>query len=415
MRKFIALLLSVMMLALPVASFAEEETVQSISVSVSDLVVTLGDMKLDFTGMTEAQNFATDGIRQMLGFSVTAGEKTALEMDALVEGTVLTMALFNAEDQPVNPALTLDAAPYIEKIQQQIEQMIQQQENREPDAAEMQAAGAMQELMATLQEIADGAETGEPYETDVIFPDGSTVAMTLADITLPEESVGKFIQQALTFAGQEMTEVPELEVVLTIGQNEEGSHMFYQGALTSEGQTLKGMVFGAVGETLSYDEVVMFGENTLSTGNVTLAAGEAGFEMSMKAQVAQYSMNAQANVQPSETGAAGQIAVSAAAATAEGETQPLAQVSCSFDVKQEEVPASQFAAAADAMKSLPAVNAEVLQNTESEEAQKVLGAWMAAGMEGLQVLQEVPAVQTIMSFVSMLTQAAQSSGAEIAQ
>jgi len=408
MKKLLAILLSLMMMALPVASFAEAEAPaanMSTSLTLSDLVVNVGGMDLDFTGMTVTANFASDGARNLFGASVTAGEKPALELTALLEGTVLTAVLFNAADEPVQPAMTVDAAPILEQIQQQMTAS-----GSDANSADIEA------VLNAVQETLASAETSEPYATDVNYPDGTTVPMTLTDVTIGEEAIAKLVEKIKPLVNAEDAEIPALTLTLTSGASEDGAHTFQEAVLSNEGDAVDLMLFGTTGETMNYDLVVNAGENTVAQGNLTVAMGEAGLQITLALAAGNGAFNLQANVLPAETGVSGDLALEAFQATEEGDTASIGKLSCKFAVAQEPFTAETFDAAASVIKMLPTISAEEFAQGElSEAAQQAMTAWMTAGMEALQVLQDVPAVQMVMSFVTMMTQAAETSGVEAAE
>ena len=392
MKKLLALLLCGIMLAVPMASLAETEDtdLSAFSFAVSDLVVNYNGMELDFTGLTSSNTYVDGGDGSvLLNNTMSVGEQTALEINALVEGTQGTFVLFDKNANPVEPALSVDIAPFIQQIQEQMS-----------GTGDMNAM--MQEAMQTVQEAMNAVQMSEPYTAEVTYPDGTAVNMNLIDYVLPEEQATALVGKILTLTGQEAGEIPPVTGALTMGSSESGQQVYYELAISSQGQVMDAMVFGRYEENISFDLLVKFQDQLMAQGNFTVLRSAQGAELQLALAADPFNMNASLTIIPGEAGYAGAFALQAEQAGQDEET-PGTQIALSFNYEMAQMTfsAAAYSMATDVLKAVPAVTAEQL-NAGDEAVQQAIAAWTAAALEGVEVMRTVPAVEMLYSMATMV-------------
>ena len=409
MKKLLALMLCGIMLLVPMASFAEagaEDTeLSAFSIAVSDLVINYNGMELDFTGLTDTDAIVTgeDG-SVLLNNTMTVGGETALELNALVEGTQLTVVLFDKNGNPVEPALSVDIAPYLEQVQQQM-----------TGTGDMEAM--MQEAMQAVQEAMAGLQVSEPYTAEVTYPDGTAVNMNLMDYVLPEEQATALLGKILTMVGQEVENVPALTGAVTMGSSEDGMKVYYELAISSQGQVLDVMLFGTYEEAgITFDLLAKFEDQVLAQGGLEVVRSEKGAELYLALSTDQVALNVSLTLEPGETGYAGAVSLQAVQAAQDEET-PATEISVSFnyEVAQAAFSSLAYSVAAEVLKAIPAVTPEQLSQAGDEAIEQAVAAWTAAALEGVEVMRTVPAVELLYSYATMVMGYVNNSEAEAAQ
>ncbi len=397
MKKILAALAAVSVMAMPFAALAEEEVqapvINHFQSSVTNLQVTVNDTVFDFTGL-EADSFLTrnsDGTVSESGAFYVNGQY-ACGYDSLLAESLFTLALQAVDGVYLSPAFTLD----LNKITEQAQAMMTQGAEGSADlnafieSISKKLTAAFGIAVANIAQLTPEEST----LTGVEFADGQTCDLSMVTYNVDSETLKTIAAQVFEVIEEEAPEglFENTSVRFGVGTSESGR------ALYAVSLTNADTVYELDVQVITDNGLVVFA--VADVNDMPIA------QLTVSVALVENTLNAMASVQvPSyyeDVSLSGEIdpqLLTFTGSATSNVVQEQMSASSSFDVY---VAAMELDSegANEAFLSLDKVDFMALSE-DSEAVQQLLPAFMENGLnDSLALLAQVPGVAMIMQMLT---------------